>query len=166
MSIRNFTDKVAGMSFIVAAANKLALEHNRSDFHMVAVCRNAAQLSVYTDLLRAQLSLDGELPYHLSAHVTEETKIDEDIDKLLNENSPMLDTKAGSTKTLPGRPDLGALVRNAALTTGAGRLGVLACGPESFMRDVQDEVASINLEILKGTQRLSEIYLRSEAFSW
>ena len=154
-----------GLSVIVAAANELALHHNRTDFQLVTTCRNEVQLAVYTDLLRAQLSTDGDLPYHLSAHVTEDAKVDEYIDKIASENSPMLGSKP-SMNTLLGRPDLPAIIRDAATDAGAGRLGILACGPESFMATVQDEVAKMNLEILKGISPLSEVYLRSEAFSW
>lgn len=156
----------SGLSFIVAAANKLALEHRRTDFHLVASCRNEAQMAVYTNLLRAQLpTMEKDLPYRFSAHITEETKVDEYIDKLASESSPMLKSRSTGSSIL-GRPDLTKLIRDAAAETGAGRLGLVACGPESFMAEIQEEVAKLNLEIVNGRSQLAEVYLRSEAFSW
>lgn len=156
----------SGLSFIVAAANKLAVEHQRSDFHVVASCRNEAQMAVYQSLMQAQLSsLEKDTPYQFTMHITEETLADEYIDKLTAESSPMLHSESTGSSVF-GRPNLRKLVRDAASRAGVDRLGIVACGPEAFMAEVQDEVAALNLEILRGQSQLSEVYLRSEAFSW
>lgn len=64
------------------------------------------------------------------------------------------------------RPDLKGIIREEARNAQGSRLAIVACGPDSFMRDVQDEVALLQMDILKGRSKVNEIYLRSEAFHW
>lgn len=64
------------------------------------------------------------------------------------------------------RPNLKAIIDQEVAEASGSRLAIVACGPDSFMRDVQDHVAKLQMDILKGRSKVNEIYLRSEAFHW
>lgn len=64
------------------------------------------------------------------------------------------------------RPDLRAIIDQEIAEASGSRLAIVACGPDSFMRDVQDHVARLQMDILKGRSKVNEVYLRSEAFHW
>lgn len=92
-------------------------------------------------------------------------------------NSPSSDDAYETEKTMPpktiavkdvkaARPDLKSIIAEEASQAHGSRLAIVACGPDSFMRDVQDSVAALQWDILKGRSKVNEVYLRSEAFHW
>jgi ATP-dependent Clp protease adapter protein ClpS len=67
---------------------------------------------------------------------------------------------------LHGRPDLPEILKrvlNGMPSTDS--LGVYVCGPDTMQNDVRNSVASLNLDILGGTDSAGA-YLHSEHFSW
>lgn len=157
----------SGLTYIVAVANKLVKEHARNDVRIVATCRTARQLQIYLDLLPTQNELlDTPAPYHLTSHVTEDRYTEQHLEA---DHDPMLqdiEEKTEKHDIAVSRPTLQHIIRRAAQKAGNSRLAIVACGPPSFMADVQDEAAALNKEIMLGRTQLMECYLRSEAFYW
>nr|GAT44711.1 ferric-chelate reductase [Mycena chlorophos] len=63
-----------------------------------------------------------------------------------------------------GRPALGALVHEAHAS--AERVAVIACGPQGFLYDVRNAVASCELDIFDGFGICSDLFLHTETYSW
>lgn len=213
-----------GLSFVTSTANELVHQHGITDFHVVAVCRDQAQLQAYLDLLPSR-SKEGN--YRLSTYSTglpvvadtatepllsriqevdeekqeklqstgggccssraaaasarleqpeislaggQTTPFDEDYD---NDKMGAVDSDvAVPPRTLQvkdikaARPDLKTIIQQEVKNAIGSRLAIVACGPDSFMRDVQDQVALLQMDILMGRSKVNEVYLRSEAFHW
>ncbi|KAJ7150049.1 ferric reductase NAD binding domain-containing protein [Mycena crocata] len=75
------------------------------------------------------------------------------------------DKSEGTAEWEHGRPDLPQLVRAAAMS-GARRVAVVACGPDSFLYDVRNAVADCQLAILDGFGTCTEMFLHTESYSW
>ncbi|KAF7289999.1 Ferric-chelate reductase [Mycena chlorophos] len=63
-----------------------------------------------------------------------------------------------------GRPALGELVHEAHAS--AARVAVIACGPQGFLYDVRNAVASCELDIFDGFGICSDLFLHTETYSW
>ncbi|KAG5641814.1 hypothetical protein DXG03_004156 [Asterophora parasitica] len=72
--------------------------------------------------------------------------------------------EVAALETLDGRPNVGAIVREA--SSGAGTVGITVCGPDGFALDVRNAVADCELGIARGTSSCTEIFLHTEAYSW
>ncbi|QPC70807.1 hypothetical protein HYE68_001559 [Fusarium pseudograminearum] len=67
---------------------------------------------------------------------------------------------------LHGRPNLPGLIKGVANEmSSTDSLGVYVCGPDPMQNDVRNTVASLNLDVLRGTDSTGA-YLHSEHFSW
>lgn len=204
-----------GLSFITSTAIELLHTHSKTNFHIVAVCRDQAQLQAYLDLLPCR----SKGKYRLSTHstglaTTAESatqpllsRVDEEMQEKrvitstgggccssraqAEEEPEIAITRSGSSvdlnaedekihqlqealppKSVPikdikaARPDLRSIIDHEVAEASGSRLAIVACGPESFMKDVQDQVAKLQWDIVKGKSKVEEIYLRSEAFHW
>lgn len=201
-----------GLSFVTSAANELVHTHGRTDFHVVAVCRDQNQLQAYLDLLpnrsetkyrlttratglpiaagaadvqpllsHSQVDAEkqekkasggsgccssgggAEKSERVSPHEGEEAA-DEKVDHYFSAAVPPQTIAVEDIKS--ARPDLKSIITQEVAEASGSRLAIVACGPESFMRDVQDQVAQVQMDILKGRSKVKEVYLRSEAFHW
>ncbi|KAK9900673.1 hypothetical protein P389DRAFT_166125 [Cystobasidium minutum MCA 4210] len=202
----------SGLSFVTSAANELVHTHGRTDFHVVAVCRDQNQLQAYLDLLpnrsetkyrlttratglpiaagaadvqpllsHSQVDAEkqekkasggsgccssgggAEKSERVSPHEGEEAA-DEKVDHYFSAAVPPQTIAVEDIKS--ARPDLKSIITQEVAEASGSRLAIVACGPESFMRDVQDQVAQVQMDILKGRSKVKEVYLRSEAFHW
>lgn len=156
---------LAGLSFALSAAQEL-VSMGKTNIHLVAVCRTEAQLRLYREHLapRDQISVD------LSAYTTgqlvqtdaEKESVDSDTEKLPTTQGEQILLK----DVKRSRPDLKATIRAEVAACAHQRLAIIACGPASFMRDIEDEVARLQMELVKGQLPVEDIWFRSEAFQW
>lgn len=148
-----------GLTYAVCAANELSIT-SRATLRLVAVCPDVNQLGVYLEHLHSNTSVQ------IDGHVTASNKSQDDMEKkgeLATEGA----ASASFSVLKHGRPNLPSILADEAASAPAGyRLAVVACGPNSFSRDVADEVAALQGQICRGKSQLGEVYLRCEAYSW
>lgn len=89
---------------------------------------------------------------------------EKNLTSIVDDNLPPKTMEVEDVKA--ARPDLKRIIQEEARNAQGSRLAIVACGPDSFMRDVQDQVALLQMEIFKGRSKVNEVYLRSEAFHW
>ncbi|KAJ6463186.1 FAD-binding domain-containing protein [Mycena vulgaris] len=80
-------------------------------------------------------------------------------------------TRAKSTKgsdvsvdVVHGRPILGDIVREAHAS--AGKVAIVACGPDAFLYDVRNAVADAQLVVADGFGQCKDLFLHTETYSW
>ncbi|KAJ6605111.1 hypothetical protein B0H10DRAFT_606959 [Mycena sp. CBHHK59/15] len=63
-----------------------------------------------------------------------------------------------------GRPALADIVREAHAS--AGKVAIVACGPDGFLYDVRNAVAEAQLVIADGFGNCNDLFLHTETYSW
>ncbi|KAJ7732123.1 FAD-binding domain-containing protein [Mycena metata] len=76
------------------------------------------------------------------------------------------DTKDSDTSAniLRGRPVLADVVREAHAS--AGKVAIIACGPDGFLYDVRNAVAEAQLIIADGFGQCRDLFLHTETYRW
>ncbi|KAJ7116706.1 FAD-binding domain-containing protein [Mycena epipterygia] len=69
-----------------------------------------------------------------------------------------------SVDVVYGRPVLAEIVREAHAS--AGKVAVVACGPDGFLYDVRNAVAEAQLVIADGFGTCKDLFLHTETYSW
>ncbi|KAJ7187817.1 FAD-binding domain-containing protein [Mycena filopes] len=82
----------------------------------------------------------------------------------LEEDDPKGSDSDASTNVLRGRPILADIVREAHAS--AGKVAIVACGPDGFLYDVRNAVAEAQLVIADGFGPCRDLFLHTETYSW
>lgn len=137
------------------------------DVHLLAVCRGDEQLQTFLQHLPSK-NRDSSLT--LKTHVTGQTllaDVEKEADGSIEEApAPEKSKKVLLTDIRRARPDLKAVIRSHVSSSTGQRLAIVACGPDSFMQDIREEVAVQQMLIAQGKSAVQDIWLRSESYHW